>query len=275
MNSVTILVDNNKSQHRFLSCEHGFSLYLKYNDLTILFDFGASDVLINNAQLLNIDLSTVDYLVSSHSHYDHIDGLRDAASLLKGKELFVGANFDLKKYGKIEGNDKIIEYLGANFDKHFLDKHNISKTKVAEKFKISDNIYVVSNFKTPNDSSSFHRFVIEKSDKLEFDYFTDEVCMVIEREIDLVLIVGCSHPGILNIIEKVNSLFDKKISIVIGGTHLSKENDEKIQSISSSLIKVGIKDYYFCHCSGKKITDKLKSMGQNGNSVGVGTTILL
>jgi 7,8-dihydropterin-6-yl-methyl-4-(beta-D-ribofuranosyl)aminobenzene 5'-phosphate synthase len=275
MNSATILVDNNKTQHRFLQCEHGFSLYLNYEGTTLLFDFGATDALTNNAQFLNIDLSTVDYLVSSHSHYDHIDGLLNAAPLLGGKKMFVGTNFDLKKFGKVENNDNIIDYLGANFDENFLAKYKITKVTVADKLKINDNIYIVSNFTVEDDASAFHRFVIKDNDKFKIDLFADELCLVIEREEDLVLIVGCSQPGILNIINRVNSLFDKNISLIIGGTHLLKADDDKIQTISNSLISLGIKDFYLCHCSGKKITEKLKSMGENSNSIGVGTTILL
>lgn len=275
MNSATILVDNNKSQHRFLKCEHGFSLYLNYNNTSILFDFGATDLLTHNAQFLNINLSKVDYLVSSHSHYDHIDGIRNSATILKNKTLFVGTNFNKKKYAKREDNENIVDYLGANFDDKFLNEYNITKTSVNDKLKLSDDIYIVTNFKTQNSSTSFHRFIFEENDDFKLDFFTDELCIVIERKTDLVLIVGCSHPGILNIITKVNSLFDKNISIIIGGTHLSKASDNEIQTIANSLINLRITDFYFCHCSGKKITEKLKKLNQNSNNIGVGSIILL
>jgi 7,8-dihydropterin-6-yl-methyl-4-(beta-D-ribofuranosyl)aminobenzene 5'-phosphate synthase len=275
MNTATILVDNNKSQHRFLKSEHGFSLYLKYNGSNILFDFGASDVLTYNAELLDIDLRQTDCLVSSHSHYDHIDGLRKAAPLLKDKNLYVSSTFDLKKYGKVENNDSILDYLGANFNSEFLENYNISKIIVKEKLQIADNIFIVSNFQTDKDTTNFHRFVIEKDNQLQPDFFSDELCMVIEKKDSLVLIVGCSHPGILNIVTKVNSLFDKKIEVIIGGTHLSRANDDKINFISNSLIEIGIKEFYFCHCSGDKITNKLESLNQKSNKIGTGTTIIL
>lgn len=275
MNFATLLVDNNKSQHRFLKSEHGFSLYLSYNGKNILFDFGASSIVKDNIQTLDIDLKNVDCLVSSHSHYDHINGLRTLAPELRNKTLYVGSNFDLKKYGRVKDNEKVLDYLGANFEKDYLDGFDIKKTVVHDKLKISENIYIVSNFSCEKDNSLFHRFVIEDGQQFKDDYFLDELCLVIEREKDLVLIVGCSHPGILNIIKRVNSLFVKKVSTIIGGTHLSKADDEKIDSISNSLINLNIKDYYLCHCSGDKIIEKLKNNIQKCYSIGVGSTILL
>ncbi|MGH4038577.1 MAG: MBL fold metallo-hydrolase [Sphaerochaeta sp.] len=277
MQYCTILVDNNRGQHRFLKTEHGFSLFLNYDGKKILFDFGSTDVLTHNAKTLDIDLSEVDYLVSSHSHYDHINGLLEAAPLLHGKILYTGKNFNLKKYGRVKNNSNEIEYLGYNLDKDFFKREEIKSLKVEDKLSITEHIHLVSNFTCEkNCDTSFRRFAIMEDGKLRDDYFEDEVAMVIERETDLILIVGCSHPGIINIINKVNSSFDgKKVSSVIGGTHLSKETDASINATANSLINLNVRNYYFCHCSGKAICERLKLKKQNSYYTAVGTTIIL
>lgn len=275
MNTATIIVDNNKAQHRFLKTEHGFSLYLEYNDTKVLFDFGATDKIINNIRTLNINFQDIKYLVSSHSHYDHINGLYHAAPLLCNKELFVGSNFDLKKYGKVYKSKSIMDYLGSNFDVNYLKQFNIQKHYIKDKYKLSDDIYIISNFKHTQEDENFHRFVIEKDGKLINDYFEDELCLVIERTSDLILIVGCSHPGIINIIKKVNSLFSKNISTIIGGTHLSKKGDREIDELVKQFMKLKIKEYYLCHCSGQKIQNALISKGLKCVNIGVGSTLLL
>jgi len=66
---ISLLMDN-RAKPGFLS-EHGFSAWIEYEDQKILFDTGGSDALTENAQRMGIDLSTTDYLVLSHGHYDH------------------------------------------------------------------------------------------------------------------------------------------------------------------------------------------------------------
>ncbi|MBK5199976.1 MAG: hypothetical protein JJE21_00395 [Spirochaetaceae bacterium] len=107
------------------------------------------------------------------------------------------------------------------------------------------------------------------------DYFSSEISLVIKREHDLVLIVVCSHSGILNIIDIVNSVFKKNVSTIIGGTHLSQANEAELIDISNELTKRGITHTYLNHCRGKNILLYLKEKGINTYAANVGTTILL
>ena len=71
----TVLSDNRSNDSR-LSTEHGLSILLETERHRILLDTGASDVFIRNAEVLGIDLSTIDYVFISHGHSDHAGGLR-------------------------------------------------------------------------------------------------------------------------------------------------------------------------------------------------------
>ena len=69
---ITFLVDNNAGA----KCpgEHGLSILIKC-DTNFLFDAGQSNMLMENAKILGLDLDQIDTAVLSHGHYDHGNGL--------------------------------------------------------------------------------------------------------------------------------------------------------------------------------------------------------
>ena len=71
----TVLADNRTNDSR-LQTEHGLSILLETDKHRILLDTGASDVFVRNAEVMGIDLSTVDYVFISHGHSDHAGGLK-------------------------------------------------------------------------------------------------------------------------------------------------------------------------------------------------------
>ena len=73
---ITVLVDNNTIVNEYFLGEPGFSLLIEIAGKKILFDTGYSDVVIKNAEKLNINLYDIDYLVLSHGHDDHSGGVR-------------------------------------------------------------------------------------------------------------------------------------------------------------------------------------------------------
>lgn len=95
------------------------------------------------------------------------------------------------------------------------------------------------------------RFVIRDKDGWKQDYFQDEVCLVLEDKGELVVIVGCSHPGILNILDTVSKRFSQPIRAVVGGTHLVEADRERIHMTLRTMKDLGIGLLGFNHCSGE------------------------
>ena len=79
---ISFLVDNKSILQEKYMPEHGLSLFVEVDNQSILFDTGATDVYIQNAKKMGVDLKKVDYVVLSHGHYDHTGGLKFLANEL-------------------------------------------------------------------------------------------------------------------------------------------------------------------------------------------------
>ncbi|RLG94430.1 hypothetical protein DRO37_05655 [Candidatus Bathyarchaeota archaeon] len=70
------------------------------------------------------------------------------------------------------------------------------------------------------------------------------------KDLGLIVFVGCSHPGVDEIVAKAKEDLNSKPYAVIGGFHLSGASEEKMENIAKNLIKIGLKKIYPIHCSG-------------------------
>lgn len=86
---------------------------------------------------------------------------------------------------------------------------------------------------------------------MQADLFEDEICMALETAKGLVMLVGCSHPGILNMVQKVHNALQMPVYAVFGGTHLVEADEARIRNTAQELKAMGVKILGFSHCSGE------------------------
>ncbi|MBE6907349.1 MAG: MBL fold metallo-hydrolase [Ruminococcaceae bacterium] len=241
-------MDNLNSDHHSLHAEHGLSLWIQSGHTRILFDFGNNKKAFQNARMLSIDLSELDFSVCSHSHYDHSGGFPDFLDWVKVKSLITGPGFFEPKYS-FDGTK--YTYLGASFDLKFLQQHAISHRVCEGLYKLTDGCYAIGDFqKTYPMETIPQRFVRQTEQGFIRDYFEDEICLALETEKGIVVVVGCSHPGILNILRTVTQRLNQPVYAVIGGTHLVEADEERIQYTVSEMKRMGLKLLALSHCSG-------------------------
>jgi 7,8-dihydropterin-6-yl-methyl-4-(beta-D-ribofuranosyl)aminobenzene 5'-phosphate synthase len=89
------------------------------------------------------------------------------------------------------------------------------------------------------------------------DFFEEELNLVIDEDDGIVLITGCAHRGTINIVLDALELFDKKIKLLIGGFHLYKSSEEKVDKVVSTLKSLPIEQIIPLHCSGELARMKL------------------
>ena len=255
---ITTLIDNNALEGSLCQSEHGFSTLIEYNGCNILFDTGKGDAFLHNAHILNKDLSKLDYLIISHGHYDHGGGVRALLDTHSYQDLtlLTGKGFLDKKYVVEEGKER---YLGVDFDGHYLnEKGVIWKTVCTDTLMIHPGVFVISSFSHVKPENFNSRFLISNEDGIHTDHFEDEISLVFDTPKGLVLIVGCSHPGILSMIASVSDRFARPIYALLGGIHLFDVEDEVRRRVLDNLISLRIPLLGVSHCTGDKAATYLE-----------------
>lgn len=271
---IKTLVENTSISESIAS-EHGLSLYIETKNYKILFDVGESNLFLVNAEKLDVNISEIDYLIISHGHYDHGGGLRRFLQENAKAEVFIH-NLAFQKHYAFRSNDEI-DYIGLDEDLK-TDKRIIY---TGDRFFINKGIYVFSNIthKGPLPKSN-SGLLTEDNGQLIDDIFLHEQNLVIEEDDETVLITGCAHNGIINIIKHFYDMRGHMPSYVIGGFHLSSrlvgnENTETIDNIAEYLMDAKAK-YYTCHCTGIEPYKQLKAtMGDRIDYLKTGSVITI
>jgi 7,8-dihydropterin-6-yl-methyl-4-(beta-D-ribofuranosyl)aminobenzene 5'-phosphate synthase len=256
---ITILCENLVGKRVGLG-EHGFSAFIETDRGNYLFDTGGGRSIVANSLALNKDLQTVQKIFLSHGHYDHTGGLPEVVTL-KGKvdvhahpHVFLDRTAVLKENGKetkrfvgIPYKKGYLESLGANFlfNDAFLetDKGMFLTGEVPRK----------TPFEKPDP-----RLFSEIEGKTTQDIFLDDQSLIIDTDKGLILILGCAHSGMINIIHHViNKTGKQKFYAILGGTHLDFLTPEQLDESIKSLKEMDIERIGVSHCTGMRAACRL------------------
>lgn len=248
---IKCLVENTSISHEYKS-KHGLSIYIETAKHKILFDLGQSELFLENASKLGIDIKDIDIVVISHGHADHGKGLKTFMENNHTAKIYLTKTAFDKHYVKVCGIP-----FSVSLDESLKESNQIVLTDgICE---IDDELILFSGVKNRKLFSTANKKLLVKYDgRLTEDKFEHEHYLIVREKDRDVLFTGCSHNGIVNIVEKYCEMnANKKLAYVIGGFHLfnptSKryESDELITSIAKELHAMD-SSFYTCHCTGKK-----------------------
>ena len=251
---LRVLVED-KNFNPALQAEHGLSIFVDNGNFKFIFDCGHTGLAWKNAVQLGIDLTKINFVAISHSHYDHAGGFPKLLNYVKPKILYTGVDFWEEKFSRTDNN---FLYKGAGFTLKDLEHWNIEQKICRDVLKLDEKNFLVGHFKRHTDFETISEKFVRGENKLP-DTFSDEICMVIRGSDGLNVIVGCSHVGIVNIVSTIAERFNEKIFRVIGGVHLLNADDERLDKTLTVLKNFGVKDFKLCHCSGEKICSNIST----------------
>lgn len=220
-----------------LESEHGLSYYLEVDGLKILFDTGASHVFGDNAAELGIDLDALDMVVLSHGHFDHGDGLR----FLKPTTLICHPGCFVKRYHRDGFRNLGLELSRSEIEKRF----HLQTCK--EPYQISQHLHFLGEIPRITEfEAGTTPYVKEGGEK---DFIMDDSGLACITQLGLVIISGCAHSGICNMIQHaMNVTGIGKIRAVIGGFHL-KTIDPQTRETVTYLKELKVRQVLPAHCT--------------------------
>lgn len=248
---ITTLVEDREGVRKELRHEHGLSFYIEYQGRTLLFDTGQSGLFLDNADALRINVRKLDHVLLSHGHYDHAGGFRSLCTLTNSFHLWTGAGFFHAKY---DVRQQVPRFLGCDFGPEYIRQHDISHTVIDRAVtEIVPGIHAVSRFPRIHAEEKIpERFALELDGRMKADTFSDEILLVIETGSGLVVLLGCSHPGMCNMLDAVKQYFSLPLFAVLGGAHLVEADDEHLDAVREYLCDASISSLGLCHCTGEK-----------------------
>lgn len=263
----TVLSDN-RSGDGHLPTEHGLSILLETARHRILLDTGASDLFVRNAEVLGIDLSTVDYVFISHGHSDHAGGLQHFMTRNNRAKIIVSPHALNGKFFSKRGRlHSLTPEWPAMAEGKIL--------KVDETCKIDDGLYVIAQITHhhPMPKGNCHLYAEDADGNLVNDDFRHELALYA----DGLLFTGCAHSGLENIL----TACPWPVHTVLGGFHLLDgvvsrtsqtptgsssyapplgESEEELTAMAERLkANYPAIRFYTSHCTGDSVFDILKA----------------
>jgi 7,8-dihydropterin-6-yl-methyl-4-(beta-D-ribofuranosyl)aminobenzene 5'-phosphate synthase len=264
MLTITVLIEN-KTNFKNLACEHGLSFLLTCEGKTLLFDTGASDAFLRNADAMGVGLNMVGAIVLSHGHYDHTGGLEYALSRFAqhadrdGKNLpELIAHPDILLHRRRAATEKDPgKYLGIPKPAlALLQRWPLRLLK--EPLQLTENLLYLGEIprKYPETQSLLGE--IARNGVYETDRILDDSALAYVNgkgeNKALTVIVGCAHSGIINTIEHAKAVTGvSRVHAIIGGMHLKDASEVVKQQTLRYFVEQDIEMLRGCHCTGNAL----------------------
>lgn len=245
---ITTLSENT-ANYGFLA-EWGLSILVEVDGTRILVDTGLSFSAVHNAQLLEIDLSTIDRIMLSHGHTDHTGGLREV--LRRRGEVEVITHPDMWAIKYTRRNQEEERYIGIPFSREEMESLGARFNLVKEPVHITDRVMTTGEIPMTSGYEEIDKnLFVKEGGRLQPDRLADDLALVIDTDFGLVVILGCAHRGIVNTLRHAQNLTGKEpVYAAIGGTHLFRASDERVEKTIADLREMGIQRLGVSHCTG-------------------------
>ena len=276
---VTVLMENSTPSSRLVA-RHGLSLWIELADgRRVLFDMGPDAAFLANARALGVDVTSADAAVLSHGHYDHGGGL----------PAFLGACGRAGREVPVYVRDHAFdEHVSGTPERHHAIGLDVaaaaspSVVAVGERHEISPGLTLFSTTRREHPAAKSNQRLMERRDgALVPDRFLHEQSLLIREEGRSVLVSGCSHGGVLNIMDAAEELAGGPLDAVVAGFHLMDPSGGSVEDPAlthglAAALAARPTCYLTFHCTGTEAFSLLRDeLGERVRYLHVGSRVEL
>jgi len=250
----------NKTDNPGVMAEHGLSIYIEADDKKILFDAGATDMLIKNACEMGISLEDVDLAVVSHGHYDHTGGFPEFCEINDKANIYLHKNAFRKSFGYENGKLEK-ETCGIRWSEEQKQRFEDRIIYTDGPVKITENIVVTGTVPFAEGFEPTEKFYYDNGHgEFIVDDMSHEQCLVIRQPQGLYIFSGCSHRGVISALNACKAMFPgERVAVLVAGMHLYSASDEDREAVVSQIVDENLDMVMPVHCTGIKAICDLKS----------------
>jgi 7,8-dihydropterin-6-yl-methyl-4-(beta-D-ribofuranosyl)aminobenzene 5'-phosphate synthase len=252
--------------------EWGWSMLVEADGANLLFDTGLRVSVPYNAAAMGIDLACVDRIALSHGHVDHTGGLRDVLELMRGT---IGHSNFLSHRGSpieiiahpevwgpkyIKHGDPEYSFRGMPFVRAELEERQGARfVESREPVWLTEDMVWSGEVPMLNDYETIAPICFLKvgtgncTDDASFvpDPLNDDASLYLKTDLGLIIILGCAHRGMMNIVHHAMELTGiDKVYMIVGGTHLIGVSDYQMESTIAELKRLHVAKVGVSHCTG-------------------------
>ena len=259
---ITVLVENVTPSDRFCS-RHGLSLFIEVAGKRILFDMGPDASFLDNARALGVDVTTADFAVISHGHFDHGGGLRAFLELTEAAGRAIPIYVHERAFEDHRANTPAgMKDIGI--DPALLQEFPGRFVLTGDSCEPCEGMTLFANVQPERLAPRSNKVLLERAadgvgvegvEAFAPDAFAHEQSLLIRDSEGTVLLSGCSHCGIVSIMERAEALAGAPLRAVVGGFHLMNPasgavEDPQVVAAVAQFMAERPTHYATFHCTG-------------------------
>ncbi len=243
----------------------------------ILFDTACdAGPILHNMEMLGLDPKAVDLVVLSHHHIDHTGGLAGVLQGMEKRAVVIVAHPEVFKislmatpYADTEHFPHLTLGLSGANRKEEVERLGgewvLARDPMCLMAGVTTTGEIAEEQKAPYEKGPYEALRHVEEGRLQPEYIRDEIGLVVNTRQGVVLITGCSHPGIVSMTKKARDVAGAdRIHAVIGGFHLLDASEDKIDATVQGLLDLGVSRVFTGHCTGVSAERKLEQAFPGG-----------
>ncbi len=255
---LTTIAENTSTRPGIVG-DWGLSILIEDGEHRFLLDTGAGQSTVANADSLGVDLTRIDAIVLSHGHLDHTGGLLSVLSRLKS-DVRVVAHPGIwgPKYSRNRKTGRY-RYAGMPYAREALESAGARFELTAAPTWLTSDIVASGEEPMASDFEAVADNICLKTERgFEPDPVIDDQSVYIRTDLGLIVVLGCAHRGMINIIHHgLHLTGTQKVYMAVGGTHLGPASEPQVERTIEALRELDVAWVGVSHCTGLPVASRL------------------